>query len=240
MNQTASLTTSTNDRRRSIFHWGLLLVVSLSIVYGATLQVDINGSANEYAEDTGEFQNVLTQWGTAHPTGYPLYALTGAIFTRALRVIGVVPAEAASAYSEILMVLAMLGLFVLLCEWRLSPPIAAGSVFLLALLFPFWYSASVAELYAILMALVVLTFLIAARWQIDRRPRYLIALAFAFGLAVGHHRLAVVAAPALAIYTGPLIISTIRQRPILVLAAGLSLCLSLLIYILSLIHISEP
>jgi Protein of unknown function (DUF2723) len=127
--------------------------------------------------------------------------------------------------------LALLGLFVLLCEWRLSPPIAAGTVFLLALLFPFWYYASVAELYAMIMALIVLTFLIAARWQIDRRPRYLIALAFVFGLAVGHHRLAVVAAPALAIYTGPLIISTIRQRPILVLAAGLSLCLSLLIYI---------
>ena len=85
MNPIALTRDAIAQRRRRIFRWGLLLIVVLALIYGLTLQVDINGSANEYAEDTGEFQNVLTQWGTPHPTGYPLYSFTGAAFASARR-----------------------------------------------------------------------------------------------------------------------------------------------------------
>lgn len=219
------------DRRRRIFHWSLLLVVSLSIIYGVTLQVDINGSANKYTEDTGEFQNVLTQWGVPHPTGYPLYSLTGSAFASSLRLIGVVPAAAASAYSDFVMVLAMLGIYLLLCEWLIRPPLAVGTTLLAALLFPFWFHAVVAEVYALLTAFMALMFLIAARWRIDRDPRHLTQLAFAFGLAFGHHRLAVVALPALAVYIGPLMFAALRERPLRFVTSTLAVLASTLIYL---------
>jgi len=219
------------DRRRSVLRWCAILVTVASLLYGITLQVDINGSNNRYAEDVGEFQNVLTQSGTAHPTGYPLYSLSGAAFTSLLRAVGISPAASASAYSAFLSILMLVGVYLLLCEWQVSPPLATGTTLLLAVLRPSWFHASVAEVYALLLALIVLAYLIAARWHADRDPRHLNQLAFVVGLAVGHHRLAILALPALAVYTCPLIFSAVRERPPRLLVAVAALLVSFLVYL---------
>jgi len=217
--------------RRPRLRWGLLLVCAVVILYGLTLQVSINGSSNRYAEDVGEFQNVLTQWGTAHPTGYPLYALSGALVTSLLRVAGMSPAGAASAFSLLIMLLTLLGVYALLLKVNFKPALAAATALLLGVLFPYWYHASVAEVYALLMALLVFSLLIALQWRVDRKPRHLYELAFVFGLAFGHHRLAALLAPALLILVWPVLWSTLRERPLRVLGAILSLAAAFLIYL---------
>ena len=108
--------------------WGLILAIAASVIYAVTLQTDINGSNDKAAEDVGEFQNVLAQWGTAHPTGYPLYAFSGAAFASLLRAFGVSAAAAASAYSAAVSVLMLVGVYRLLRLWSVAPPVAAGTL----------------------------------------------------------------------------------------------------------------
>ncbi len=217
--------------RRRALGWGLALVAVMSLLYAVTLQPVINGSSDKYAEDVGEFQNVLTQWGTAHPTGYPLYALTGAATASLLRLFGMPAATAASAYSLLTMVLALTGVYVLLVWSDVWPSLAALTAAILGVVFPFWYHASVAEVYSLLMGLIVLAFLIALRWRMDRRTRHLYELAFVSGLAVGHHRLAVLMALPLLILIWPALWSALSERPLRILGALLCLCASFLVYL---------
>lgn len=217
--------------RSAAVGWGLALLVFMFVLYAITLQPVINGSSDRYAEDVGEFQNVLMQWGTAHPTGYPLYALSGALVTSLLRMAGMPPATAASAFSLLIMLLALLGVYGLLLKVNLTPMLAAGTAVLLGVLFPYWYHAAVAEVYALLIALLVLSLLIAVQWRADRKPRHLYELAFVFGLAFGHHRLAVLLAPALLILVWAPLYAVLRERPLRVLGAILSLAAAFLIYL---------
>ena len=219
------------DRRRHVLLWGSLIIIVASLLYGVTLQVDINGSDDGYAIDVGEFQNVLAQWGTSHPTGYPLYSFSGAIFVNLLRTVGVSPAAAASVYAAVLTILALIGVYALLLKWRVAPPLAAGTVLLLAVIFPFWFNASAANTRSMLIALMVLAYLIVAQWWSDRNPRRLMQLAFVAGLAVGHHRLAILALPGLAIYAGPLFFDAVRDRPVRIVKAGTIFLASFLIYL---------
>ena len=217
--------------RSAAVRWGLALLVFMFVLYAITLQPVINGSSDLYAEDVGEFQNVLMQWGTAHPTGYPLYALGGALISSLLRMAGLPPALAASAFSLLVMLLALLGVYVLLLKINVKPMLAAGTAALLGVLFPYWYHAAVAEVYALLIALLVLSLLIAVQWRTDHKPRHLYELAFAFGLAFGHHRLAVLIAPALLVSVWPVFWAALRERPLRLLGALLSLAAAFLIYL---------
>ncbi len=209
----------------------VLLAAALALLYLATLQRDINGSNDEYVNDTAEFQNVLTQWGTAHPTGYPLYSLLGAAFTSAGRLVGAPPAAAASAFSTLWALVALLGVYLLLQRLGVRPWLAAATALLMAALRPVWIHAVVAEVYALLVALLVLAFLAASQWWRSGQPRWLYPLAFVMGLAVGHHRLAVLAAPALAVYVAPLALSALRARPARLVWAALAFALPFAVYL---------
>lgn len=217
------------DRRPWL--WGVLLVVLLLALYAFTLQRDINGSNAEYVNDTGEFQVVLTQWGTAHPTGYPLYSLAGAAFTHALWLVGVPPALAASLFSALLTLAALVGVYGLLLWLGVAPPLAVLAALVLGVVEPVWAYGSVAEVYALLLALLVLAFVVGARWWTTRDPRWLYALAAALGFAVGHHRLAVLGIGALVIFVWPLALAAIRARPIRLLLALAAFLLPLLVYL---------
>ena len=217
------------DRRPWL--WGLLLVALLAALYTFTVQRDINGSNAEYVNDSGEFQVVLTTWGTAHPTGYPLYSLAGAAFTHALGLVGVPPALAASLFSAGLTLAALVGVYGLLLWLGVAPPVALLAALLLGVVEPVWAYGSVAEVYALLLALLVLAFVIGARWWTSRDPRWLVALAAALGFAVGHHRLAVLGVGALVIFVWPLALAALRERPARLFLALAAFLLPLLVYL---------
>ena len=217
------------DRRPWL--WGLLLVALLAALYAFTVQRDINGSNAEYVNDSGEFQVVLTEWGTAHPTGYPLYSLAGAAFTHALGRVGVPPALAASLFSAGLTLVALVGVYGLLLWLGVAPPFALLAALLLGVVEPVWAYGSVAEVYALLLALLVLAFVVGARWWTSRDPRWLYAVAAALGFAVGHHRLAVLGIGALVIFVWPLALAALRERPARLLLTLAAFLLPLLVYL---------
>ena len=217
------------DRRPWL--WGLLLVALLAALYDFTVQRDINGSNAEYVNDSGEFQVVLTEWGTAHPTGYPLYSLAGAAFTHALGRVGVPPALAASLFSAGLTLVALVGVYGLLLWLGVAPPFALLAALLLGVVEPVWAYGSVAEVYALLLALLVLAFVVGARWWTSRDPRWLYAVAAALGFAVGHHRLAVLGIGALVIFVWPLALAALRERPARLLLTLAAFLLPLLVYL---------
>jgi hypothetical protein len=164
----------------------------------ATLQTDVSGSHSDYTLDTGEFQLALNLAGTLHPTGYPLYALTGAVFAAAARALGATPAAAASLFSLVwgLGTLALLAaiLRVLGGRW-LHGAVAALA---LAATHSFWVHSVIAEVYSLSIFFTALCMWLALRCA--RAPGALPWLGLALGLAVGHHRSAALMLPAIGLF----------------------------------------
>jgi hypothetical protein len=80
-------------------------------------------------KDSGEFTLVLATRGLAHPTGYPLYTLAGALFVRIAHALGASWAQAANLFSALGAGVAMGALHALaarLLEARTGPRAAAG------------------------------------------------------------------------------------------------------------------
>ncbi len=211
--------------------FGALLVLVLVLLYGATMQHDINGSNDTYVIDTGEFQNVAVLWGTGHPTGYPLYSLSVAAFAHALRLVGIPPAVGGSVLSVLLAILTVVGLAIFLGRLGVAPPIAVTAALVPAVTLPIWIFAVVTDVRAMLLFLLTLAYLAASQWWKDRRPRWLYALAMVMGFAVGHHRLAILALPAMLVFVAPLLWNTLRTRPRRLVVAAVLFPLPLLIYL---------
>ncbi|MBN2003428.1 MAG: DUF2723 domain-containing protein [Anaerolineae bacterium] len=177
------------SERRATIVMTLAVVAVVTCLYASTLMTTISGCADEYCNDTGEFQIALPLWGTVHYTGYPLYMMLGSPFVSILRAAGISPAMGSSLYSLFWNVLAVAGLVVLVR--RLSGELwLAGSVGLLfAVIEPIWVHGVIAEVYSLNMALSVailyLTFDLHEHWS-DKRGWL---LAFLGGTGIAHHRL---------------------------------------------------
>ncbi|MCW5848527.1 MAG: DUF2723 domain-containing protein [Anaerolineae bacterium] len=211
--------------------WPLALTLLAALLLAYTLQPDINGSHDAYMEDVGEFQNVLAHWGTAHSPGYPLYSLVGAAFVAGVHLAGVPYALAASLFSAVITLAALLGLYYLLRVLDVMPPLAALACLVLAATRPVWVHASVAEVYAPVLGFIVLAHLIAVQWRRDRRPKRLYQLLATLGFGVGHHPLVGLAAPGLALFVAPLALRALWERPRRLLPALVSLLAPFLIHL---------
>ena len=78
----------------------LLIIALACVAYVPTVMPDISASPHHYFTDVGNVQNALNLWGTLHSSGYPFFSLTGALFVAVLRGLGVVPAAAASLFTD--------------------------------------------------------------------------------------------------------------------------------------------
>jgi Protein O-mannosyl-transferase TMEM260-like len=182
---------------------GSVALLIVAAVYLLTFQIDICSNPNEYVIDSGEYQIALALWGTVHYTGSPTYSMVGAVFVWLLRLIGVPPAAGAALFS-VASALAALGLvYVLGLHLTGNAWASSAAVLALALGRSFWINSVVAEIYAFGLALSVASLWLAVRYDETRSARTLYALAFVWGLAVVHHRLAVFMAPALVVLVTP-------------------------------------
>jgi hypothetical protein len=175
---------------------GLIALAVLLLVYGGTLQRDVNGSGNDYMDDVGEIQVALNCWGTLHFTGYPIFTIIGALLTNVLRITGFSPAAAASAVATVWSLLGLAGayrLFARITEG--SYGLAALAVLALGLIETFWVHSVVAEVYSFSLLLTSLTLLVgiklADRWS---ERRWWLAMAL-LGIGAQHHRLLVLLIP---------------------------------------------
>jgi len=175
-------------------------VAWFSIVLGlylSTLQTDVNGSGDPFMIDVGEIQGALATWGTLHPSGYPLYTILGNLIVRLVRVAGGTPATGVS----ILSLCASIGALILIYFWMVQigshPVLTSVIVALLATAPTLWLQSVIAEVYALNFVLVagclLLAFHIGQRDDSTRLPW----LGLLWGIAVSHHRTALLLAPAL-------------------------------------------
>lgn len=193
--------------------YSVAILALVALGYLLTYQTDICSHPNEYVIDSGEYQIALALWGTVHHTGAPTYSLVGALFVWLLRLAGIAPAAGAALFS-VACALAALGLVYRLGVHLTGNPFAAGAATLaLAFTRSFWINSVIAEIYAFGLALSAACLWLAARYAETHSPKMLYALAFVYGQAVVHHRLAVFMAPALAVLVAPGLLSDLRRAP---------------------------
>ncbi len=186
--------------------FGPLLWIAVFTLYAATTARDI------LPADSGEFQLVAARWGIAHPPGYPLYTIIGALWVRLLPL-------GQTAYRLNLLSAALAAttlwlLFEAVRAWsatlRLSPRAGAAGGLTAALLLgsatTFWAQATVANIRMPTLLFVAWGFWALAKWEKRRTGALsqddaalsqdraalscdsaLVELALALGLGVGHH-----------------------------------------------------
>lgn len=192
---------------------GAAILVCVAVVYLLTFQTDICSNSSEYVVDSGEYQIALSLWGTVHFTGAPTYSLVGAIFAWLLRLVGIAPAAGVALFSVVCS-LVTLGFIYALGVHLTGNPWAAGAATLaLALTRSFWINSVVAEIYTFGLGLSAASLWLAVRYHETKSDKTLYALAFVWGQAVVHHRLAVFMAPALIVLVAPGFLSNWRRAP---------------------------
>jgi hypothetical protein len=166
--------------------------------------------------DTFEFQVVAPTLGVAHPTGYPLYILSGKLFS--FLPFGSV-AWRVNLTSTVFAVTAVLCLFVVIYRLTNRPLVAFLASLAFAFSRVFWSQAVVAEVYALHNVLVAVVLLILlegvgggwwalhsreeeanGRYRIVRAFNPLYALALVLGLSFANHLTTALLLPAIALF----------------------------------------
>jgi 4-amino-4-deoxy-L-arabinose transferase-like glycosyltransferase len=188
--------------------------------------------------DSGEFQVVAAGWGIAHPPGYPLYTVVGALWVRLIP-FGTVPfrlnlLSAVLAATALLLVLEAVRTWVRAWdgEARAAWLGGWGAALLLGAAATFWAQATTANIRMPTALFTAWGFLALAHYRraaTERgRDRALLSLALATGLGVGHHPSLVFTAVGWGAYLLLLDASLLRQprrwwRPVLVAALAWAL-----------------
>jgi Protein O-mannosyl-transferase TMEM260-like len=147
--------------------------------------------------DTGSFQTAVGSSLITPRDGYPLYFALGRLF---LWSTGAEPARALNLASVVTAAVAT-GLLVAVAA-RLSGSIGAavGAALLFAASYTFWSQAVIAEVYALHIALVLLTTLLILRWA-ERPTATRLTLFFAiYAAAFGNHLSMILLAPAFTLF----------------------------------------
>jgi hypothetical protein len=180
-----------------------LLAAALALVSGVAYVRTL--APGVVAGNSAEYQYVAPILGIPHSTGYPLYILLGKAFT--LLPVGSV-AYRVNLLSAVAAALAVAAVYALV--FRLTGRRMLGAA--LALVFgfasSFWSAALIAEVHTLNVAFIALDVLLLLRWAARQRtlPRAGVAwselrmFALVYGLSLAHHRMAILLAPAFAVY----------------------------------------
>jgi hypothetical protein len=202
---------------------GAATLLIVAVVYLLTFQTDICSNSSEYVIDSGEYQIALSSWGTVHHTGAPTYSLVGAAFVSLLRLVGIAPAAGAALFSVACTLVALGFIYALGVRLTGNPWAAGAAVLALALGQSFWINHVIAELRAFGSMLLAASLWLAVRYSETGSTKLLYALAFVWGQAVVHHRLAVFAALALAVLVLPTLSNGRRVPQLLAGSLGMGL-----------------
>ncbi len=174
--------------------------------------------------DTAEFQTVGPVLGTAHPPGYPSYAILGWLASVVLQPFGE-PAfrmnVLAAAFAAITAGLCT----VLVTQLTRRPVLAAATGIVVGALPVAWRLATHADPHGLHAALVVLLFVLLLAWEEGAGDRWLVAAAAVFGLALGNHPLTWLVAPGIALFLVA-VDREILERPRFVATCVLALALA--------------
>jgi Protein of unknown function (DUF2723) len=181
-----------------------LLAAATVFVLSATIYLATMAPTVTFV-DSGELIAAAQSLGVAHPPGFPLYTLLAHLATtipagtvaQRVHVVSALSAALAAA------TLTMLALEVLRRQGprRMGAPdvvAAAAGGLLFAFSRTLWSYATVAEVYTLSIAMVLIVALLVLRWSSRQEDRSLYVAGALFGLALGvHHVTVVLTVPAL-------------------------------------------
>src|SRR5215213_9981371 len=205
----------------------LALVLGVLALYMVTLLPGIGSG------DTAEFQRVAPTLGVAHPTGYPLYAMLGWLWSRLP--LGGTPAWRMNLFSATTAALAVGTLFLVARALGQARVIAAAAALTLAVSSTFWSQATIAEVYSLAAGIQALLILALLRWRQGRWPLWVAGLMLGLGLA--HHRTIILMIPGALVFWGleargwrlvtaqPLPVSSLQSQASRAALAALAGCL---------------
>jgi len=168
---------------------GLAVFALLLLVYIATLAPSVT------YWDAGEFLAAMKSLGIPHPPGTPLFILIGNVWGRALSpLVGF--AYAVNLLSAVCTATAC-GIFAaMMSRWTSRPKAAIAGGILAGLMSSVWLNANETEVYAPALLMSALFLFAADRFADSRDSKWLILLAYLFGLGWALQLSALVAAPA--------------------------------------------
>jgi hypothetical protein len=153
--------------------------------------------------DSQETQAVGVTWGYLHPPGYPLQSLLANLLAHTLGALpGVEPAWGVTLLSVLALVLAVGFVYQVVRQLTGNYVAAVLAMAVFAFSPGPWRTAITPEVYALNLALWGLVFWLATRAADVSSPRADFWLGLALGLAVGHHRTALLLVPAVVLYLG--------------------------------------
>lgn len=149
--------------------------------------------------DSGEFQWAMVSLNVAHATGYPLFTLLGYVWQ-------FIPLANNIAWQLNLLApffaaLAVAALFIFIRALTARPSAALVGALFFALAPVTWFNASILEVYS--FHAFLLTLLLYFLWRWSREPKqnaFLYLAFFVLGLAFAHHRLIILALPAILVW----------------------------------------
>jgi hypothetical protein len=153
--------------------------------------------------DSQETQAVGVTWGYLHPPGYPLQSLLANLLAHTLGALpGVEPAWGVTLLSVLALVLAVGFVYRVVRQLTGNYVAAVLAMAVFAFSPGPWRTAITPEVYALNLALWGLVFWLTIRAADFSSPRAEFWLGLALGLAVGHHRTALLLVPAAVLYLG--------------------------------------
>jgi len=173
------------------------------VLFGITLQTDINGSTSPYVTDVGEIQNALPRWGTLHFTGYPLYSATGSFVVSLLRFLTVPPAAGASIMSLMWGALTIALLVQLALDLGGTQILSVVGGLIFAVSTSMWMDSSIAEIHTMTMFFTVVVLWLSMRFYRHGRRTDLLWLALALSQGIMHQRALVFSIPAVLVLVAP-------------------------------------
>jgi tetratricopeptide (TPR) repeat protein len=138
-----------------------------------------------YAGDSGELVTAVAVLGIPHPSGYPLYVLTGKLLTTLLPVGSI--AFRMSIFSALCAAAACSILYLIVVQLTKSRLAGVTSALLLAFSGSFWGEANIQRVYSLNALFVAVTTLLVYRWLEKRDDRLLIAAFFTCALGAANH-----------------------------------------------------
>ena len=169
--------------------WTATLTAALFVVYA------LGACQTIYVGDSGELVTAVHVLGIPHPTGYPLYALLGKVWTLMIPIGSI--AYRMSLFSAACAAAACGGLYRLCRNLNLHPVAALLAALLLAFAPSFWGEANVQRVYALNALFVVLATAAACRWHARRERWALVVAFFLCGLGATNHTFMAIYAVAL-------------------------------------------
>jgi hypothetical protein len=167
--------------------------------------------------DTGEMETVPSILGIAHPTGFPVFVLTGWLFSHLIPV-GTV-AWRLSFMSAIAMAVAARMVFTALRELEIPAPVALGASWLFAFVNIVWERGSRTEVQAFEAMFAAIGFVCAVRWQRKADPRAFLGLCASIGLGLATHAIELMLVPGFAL----IVLSRIKELTVRRALTGLAL-----------------